>query len=39
MSMHDRDRPVLITGGCGFIGCNLADALATRGDKVIAFDN
>jgi CDP-paratose 2-epimerase len=39
MSMHDLDRPVLITGGCGFIGCNLADALATRGDKVIAFDN
>jgi CDP-paratose 2-epimerase len=37
--MHDLDRPVLITGGCGFIGCNLADALATRGDKVIAFDN
>src|SRR3954447_7254811 len=33
------DRPVLITGGCGFIGCNLADALVRRGDKVIAFDN
>jgi CDP-paratose 2-epimerase len=34
-----RDRPVLITGGCGFIGCNLADALVRRGDKVIVFDN
>jgi CDP-paratose 2-epimerase len=40
MSISDRgDRPVLITGGCGFIGCNLANALAARGDKVIAFDN
>jgi CDP-paratose 2-epimerase len=40
MSTRDpRDRPILITGGCGFIGCNLADALAARGDKVIAFDN
>src|SRR3954463_13088484 len=34
-----RDRPVLITGGCGFIGCNLADALVARGDEVIVFDN
>ena len=33
------DRPILITGGCGFIGCNLADALATRGNKVVTFDN
>jgi CDP-paratose 2-epimerase len=35
----ERARPILITGGCGFIGCNLADALARRGDAVIAFDN
>ncbi|HEV7448899.1 MAG TPA: NAD-dependent epimerase/dehydratase family protein [Steroidobacteraceae bacterium] len=34
-----RHRPILITGGCGFIGCNLADALVKRGDRVIAFDN
>ncbi len=34
-----RDLPVLITGGCGFIGCNLADALARRGEKVLVFDN
>jgi CDP-paratose 2-epimerase len=33
------DRPILITGGCGFIGCNLADALAMRGNRVVAFDN
>lgn len=32
-------RPVLITGGCGFIGCNLADRLAERGDKVLVLDN
>jgi len=40
--MNDRrnlDRPILISGGCGFIGCNLADALARRGEQVIAFDN
>ncbi|XIA62211.1 NAD-dependent epimerase/dehydratase family protein [Bradyrhizobium sp. TZ2] len=32
-------RPVLVTGGCGFIGCNLADRLAGRGNKVIVLDN
>jgi len=31
--------PVLVTGGCGFIGCNIADALAARGDGVIVYDN
>ncbi|MFL5258516.1 MAG: SDR family NAD(P)-dependent oxidoreductase [Hyphomicrobiales bacterium] len=34
-----RNRPVLVTGGCGFIGCNIADALASRGDSVIAYDS
>src|SRR3954468_8071950 len=33
------DRPILITGGCGFIGCNPADTLAARGSRVVAFDN
>lgn len=33
------DKPVLITGGCGFIGCNLADTLAQRGDRVLVLDN
>jgi CDP-paratose 2-epimerase len=38
--MKNRDnRPVLITGGCGFIGCNLADRLAERGDNVLVLDN
>ena len=30
--------PVLITGGAGFIGCNLADRLASEGDDVLVFD-
>jgi UDP-glucose 4-epimerase len=30
---------ILITGGAGFIGSNLADALISRGDEVIIFDN
>jgi CDP-paratose 2-epimerase len=33
------DKPILVTGGCGFIGCNIADRLAARGDEVIVFDN
>lgn len=38
--MSNRDnKPVLITGGCGFIGCNLADSLAQRGDRVLVLDN
>jgi CDP-paratose 2-epimerase len=32
-------RPVLITGGCGFIGCNLADRLASEGAHVLILDN
>jgi CDP-paratose 2-epimerase len=31
--------PVLITGGGGFIGCNIADALAARGTRLLVFDN
>jgi UDP-glucose 4-epimerase len=30
---------VLITGGAGFIGSHVADALISRGDQVIALDN
>jgi CDP-paratose 2-epimerase len=40
--IHDRNaqvRPVLVTGGCGFIGCNIADAFAARGRKVLVFDS
>ncbi|NBE06560.1 NAD-dependent epimerase/dehydratase family protein [Paragemmobacter ruber] len=29
----------LITGGCGFVGSHLADALLARGDAVVVLDN
>ena len=31
-------RPILITGGAGFIGSNLADRLAGEGHKIIIYD-
>src|ERR1017187_2180340 len=30
---------VVITGGAGFLGSNLCDALIARGDRVVVFDN
>ena len=33
-----KTQPVLITGGAGFIGCNLADRLASEGHDVLVFD-
>ncbi|HQJ15802.1 MAG TPA: NAD-dependent epimerase/dehydratase family protein, partial [Candidatus Omnitrophota bacterium] len=32
-------RSILITGGCGFVGSNIAIAFRTRGDRVTCFDN
>jgi CDP-paratose 2-epimerase len=32
-------RPVLITGGCGFVGTNLASRLLSEGRTVLLFDN
>jgi CDP-paratose 2-epimerase len=32
------DRPILVTGGAGFIGCNIANALAERGHEVLVYD-
>ncbi|HVT55131.1 MAG TPA: NAD-dependent epimerase/dehydratase family protein, partial [Xanthobacteraceae bacterium] len=32
-------KPVLITGGCGFLGCNIAAVLARSGRNVIVADN
>jgi CDP-paratose 2-epimerase len=37
--MHGGERPVVITGGAGFIGSNLADRLLTQGYRVIVLDN
>lgn len=34
-----RDGPVLITGGAGFIGTNLAHRLLAAGQQVLLFDN
>jgi CDP-paratose 2-epimerase len=31
-------RPVLVTGGAGFIGCNIADRLAQDGHRIIVYD-
>lgn len=31
-------RPILVTGGAGFIGANLSDALAAEGHAVIVYD-
>ena len=31
-------RPVLITGGAGFIGANLAHRLLSEGEEVVLFD-
>jgi CDP-paratose 2-epimerase len=38
-SYNSNGRPVLITGGAGFIGSNLADRLLSDGEKVVIFDN
>ena len=38
-NLRNGARRILVTGGCGFIGCNLADALAARGDSVLIVDN
>jgi CDP-paratose 2-epimerase len=35
----DDARPILITGGAGFIGCNLANRLLNQGRRVIVYDN
>jgi CDP-paratose 2-epimerase len=37
--VFDERRPVLITGGAGFIGTNMADRLLRAGQPVLVFDN
>jgi CDP-paratose 2-epimerase len=34
-----REKGILITGGAGFIGTNVADRLLTQGERVIIYDN
>jgi len=38
-AIESDERPVLITGGAGFIGCNLAHRLLSRGERVLVLDN
>lgn len=37
--MTDNAKTYLVTGGCGFIGSHLADALVARGDRVRILDD
>jgi CDP-paratose 2-epimerase len=37
--IFDARRPVLITGGAGFIGTNLAHRLLSQGQRVLVFDS
>src|SRR5205814_10514929 len=37
--IFDARRPVLITGGAGFTGANLAHRLLSDGQPVLVFDN
>jgi UDP-glucose 4-epimerase len=37
--VNNRRRAYLVTGGAGFIGSHLTDALLRRGDRVIVLDN
>ena len=36
--MSDGEAPVLVTGGAGFIGCNIADRLLRDGHRVRVYD-
>lgn len=37
--MTEAAKPILVTGGAGFVGVNLADALATDGHDVLVLDS
>ena len=39
MNIELSNKSVLVTGGAGFIGSNLCEALLEKGNKVICLDN
>ena len=38
LAPHERRKKVLVTGGAGFVGSNVAEALLARGDSVVIVD-
>jgi CDP-paratose 2-epimerase len=34
-----KSAPILVTGGCGFVGSNLADSFLQQGEDVVVLDN
>ena len=39
MSIELSNKKILVTGGAGFIGSNLCEALLEKGNKVVCLDN
>ena len=39
MNIELSNKTILVTGGAGFIGSNLCEALLEKGNKVVCLDN
>ena len=39
MNIELTNKKILVTGGAGFIGSNLCEALLEKGNKVVCLDN
>ena len=39
MEINFSNKTILVTGGAGFIGSNLCEALLEKGNKVVCLDN